>query len=122
DWGQDLFYLKRWLEEHPEVRLREFEYFGSVDPSLAGIESQEVPRPATLAEYANAARERRQDPRPGWYAVSVNLLRSPEGRHTFLLPFRPVAMAGYSIYIYHLSLEEANRARRDMGLAELSEP
>jgi hypothetical protein len=31
-------------------------------------------------------------------------------------------MAGYSIYIYHLSLEDANRARRDLGLPQLPEP
>jgi hypothetical protein len=31
-------------------------------------------------------------------------------------------MAGYSIYIYHLSLEDANRARRDLGLDELPGP
>jgi hypothetical protein len=30
-------------------------------------------------------------------------------------------MAGYSIYIYHITLEEANRVRRELGLAELSQ-
>ena len=54
---------------------------------------------------------------PGWYAVSVNLLRGyaiaiPDGeggfvyasptRYTYFRQFQPVAMAGYSIYIYHL--------------------
>ena len=31
----------------------------------------------------------------------------------------PVAMAGYSIYIYHITLDEANRVRRELGLPEL---
>ena len=30
-------------------------------------------------------------------------------------------MAGYSIYIYHITLDEANRVRRELGLPELSE-
>ncbi len=28
-------------------------------------------------------------------------------------------MAGYSIYIYHMTLDEANRVRRELGLPEL---
>jgi hypothetical protein len=31
-------------------------------------------------------------------------------------------MAGYSIYIYHISLDEANRVRRELGLPELPGP
>ena len=30
-------------------------------------------------------------------------------------------MAGYSIYIYHVTLDEANRVRRKLGLSELTE-
>jgi hypothetical protein len=29
-------------------------------------------------------------------------------------------MAGYSIYIYHITLEDANRVRRGLGLPELN--
>ena len=28
-------------------------------------------------------------------------------------------MAGYSIYIYHITLDDANRVRRELGLPEL---
>ena len=30
-------------------------------------------------------------------------------------------MAGYSIRIYHITIDEANRVRRDLGLLELPE-
>jgi len=30
-------------------------------------------------------------------------------------------MAVYSIYIYHITLDEANRVRRELGLPELKE-
>ncbi len=30
-------------------------------------------------------------------------------------------MAGYSIYIYHITTDEANRVRKELGLPELPE-
>ncbi|MCI0464283.1 MAG: hypothetical protein L0Z62_45695 [Gemmataceae bacterium] len=42
--------------------------------------------------------------------------------YTYFLRFRPVARAGYSIYVYHLSREDANHARRELGLPALSGP
>jgi hypothetical protein len=39
--------------------------------------------------------------------------------YTYFQHFRPVATAGYSIYIYHITLDEANRVRRELGLPEL---
>ena len=43
-------------------------------------------------------------------------------KETVRLPLRsePVAMAGYSIYIYHITPEEANRVRRELGMPELT--
>jgi hypothetical protein len=38
------------------------------------------------------------------------------GVYTYFKNFEPVARAGYSIYIYHITPEEANRVRRAMGL------
>jgi hypothetical protein len=76
-----------------------------------------------------------QGPAPGWFAVDVSFVRGMnrrvldgQGRWTppepncdfsYFRRFRPVARAGYSIYIYHVTRDEANRARRELGLAEL---
>ena len=57
---------------------------------------------------------------PGWYALSVNEIYSRDRQYRYFLNFQPAAMAGYSIYIYHITLDEANRVRREMGLLELS--
>lgn len=38
DWGQDLFFLKKWCGEHPEARPFYFFYFGRFDPRDAGLE------------------------------------------------------------------------------------
>jgi hypothetical protein len=50
------------------------------------------------------------NPQPGWYALSVNHLYDREKQYRYFLNFEPVAMAGYSIYIYHITPEDANRA------------
>jgi hypothetical protein len=38
---------------------------------------------------------------------------------TYFQRFTPCGMAGYSIYVYHITLGNANRVRRELGLAEL---
>jgi hypothetical protein len=123
DWGQDLFYLKRWLDQHPEARPIGVFCNGFIPPAFAGIECEEVPRwVGSRGKEASAEDGNGAGPRPGWYAVSVHWLRDPNQGYGYFLGFRPVAMAGYSIYIYHLSLDDANRARRDLGLEELPAP
>jgi hypothetical protein len=59
------------------------------------------------------------NPQSGWYALSVNYLYSREKQYRYFLNFEPVARAGYSMYIYHITLEDANRVRREMGLPEI---
>ncbi|HID74984.1 MAG TPA: hypothetical protein EYP56_03200, partial [Planctomycetaceae bacterium] len=138
DWGQDLLYLKRWLDQHPEASPLGLAYFGLFHPRITGIQFALPPKgPAGGAAAAEGkASTEKLGPKPGWYAVSVNFLRgfrfsAPDGQgdgewlgkpyYTYFQRFRPVATAGYSIYIYHITLEEANRVRRELGLPELAE-
>ncbi len=104
DWGQDLLYLKRWLDKHPEAKPLHLAFNGVYDASIAGIEYTLPPT----------------EPQPGWHALSVNKIRSRTKEYEYFLKFKPVAMAGYSIYIYHITLDEANRVRKELGLPELS--
>ncbi len=103
DWGQDLLYLKRWLQKHPEAKPLHLAFSGSYDASIAGIEYTLPPT----------------EPQPGWHALSVNEIRSRSKQYEHFLKFEPVAMAGYSIYIYHITPEEANSVRRELALPEL---
>ncbi|HEY8503505.1 MAG TPA: glycosyltransferase family 39 protein [Gemmataceae bacterium] len=118
DWGQDLLLLKRWAEEHPEARPLGLAYYGGIDPHLAGLDYRLAPAEG-------------EGPRPGWYAVSVNFVCGAsfpgfdeQGRRTFFRAgaytyFRhltPVAKAGYSIFIYHVTPEQAKAVRRELGL------
>ncbi len=50
----------------------------------------------------------------------MNNIYSRDRQYRYFLNFEPVAMAGYSIYIYHITLDEANQVRRELGLKELA--
>ncbi len=106
DWGQDLLNLRRWLARHPEVALASLEHsMPFFDVSLAGIRAPRRPAPRA--------------PEPGWHAISVNRIQARDGHLRYFLRFEPAAAVGYSIYIYHLTVEEANRVRAELGLPKL---
>jgi hypothetical protein len=137
DWGQDLLFLREWLNQHPEARPFKLAYFGGFDPIGAEIEYRLPPRAPTRETPASQIASAELGPQPGWHAISVNFLRGSrfstrngqgdevyigEEWYTYFLEhFQPVARAGYSIYIYHLTLEDANRVRRAWGVEELKE-
>jgi hypothetical protein len=53
--------------------------------------------------------------------LSVNHLYDREKQYRYFLNFEPIDRIGYSIYIYHITLEEANHVHREMGLPEIEE-
>lgn len=130
DWGQDLLFLKQWLNRHPSAQPLGFAYYGEMDPRILGIEFSIPPSGpdesgAVLRENANFG------PCPGWYAVSVSVrngypcsIHDGRGgwRHLnrpamqYFQRFEPVAMAGYSIYIYQLDRGTVERVRIEMKL------
>jgi len=122
DWGQDLLYLKRWLDRHPEAApLGLARHCSVVDPAVAGIEYTKPPAGSEpdSSVRGNPDALKTIAPVAGWYALSVNDLHRRDHQCDYFLRFKPVAMAGYSIYIYHITLEDANRVRRELGLPEL---
>ncbi len=136
-WGQDLFYLKEWLDEHPQAKPFHFACLGYVDPQLAGID---FVLPATGLASPTVDKtdvdQNKLGPLPGWYAIDVNHLHGSDApvacidggivpnvndnyNYCYFQRFQPVAVAGYSIYIYNITLDEANRVRKELGLPEL---
>lgn len=103
DWGQDLIYLKEWVDSHPEARPFHLAYHGYFDPAQLGLRFPQPPR-----WWDSPARpEASPELPPGWYAVSVNYIRgylwsAPHGTWTRFQELPPVARAGYSVYIYHV--------------------
>ena len=95
DWGQDLFYLERWCRDNPDVAEIKVAVWGSFPLEATGIPEGGMP-PANV-------------PQPGWHAVSVNYIYDRTRQYRYFLNFEPVARAGYSIWIYHLTQEDADR-------------
>lgn len=136
DWGQDLLFLKQWLDSHPQARPLGLAYYNYIDPRIAGIH-YDFPPPGSDGLFPDDPhRARTFGPQPGYFAVSVNLVQgincfAPDG-HGGLRPirtdqfayfrrFQPIAKAGYSIFIYRISLEDANRFREERGLPLLED-
>lgn len=120
DWGQDLIFLQDWLERHPDVHLDGLAYRGGFEPEDVGVEFPEPP------ESMNSVWTHRVNsdvgPLPGWFALSAMQIWEPQKRYDYFGQFfEPVAHCGYSIYVYHITLEEANRVRHGLGLPELPE-
>lgn len=132
DWGQDLLYLKAWADEHPEARPLKLAYYNyRLDPRLVGLAFElPPPGPDSLTE-GEATDPSAIGPLPGYYAISVNFLRGcmfhiTDGQggtrmtrpHEFeyFRAFRPIARAGFSIYIYHITVGEADAVRARIGL------
>jgi Dolichyl-phosphate-mannose-protein mannosyltransferase len=102
DWGQDLLYLRKWIATHPEARPMKVAYIGLFPPELIGITFPwPPPSPIQDASLSTAA-----ELPPGWYAISVGYVQGEPFNGELHLQYfsrlKPLAFAGYSIYIYHV--------------------
>ena len=122
DWGQDLCYLEDWYASRVSPQPIMVAYSGLNPLEQTKIKSAGFP-PASPEEGQIDERTDQTafGPLPGWYAVSVNHIYGRDQRYRYFLNFEPVAMAGYLIYIYNITLGEANRVRRALGLKQLVE-
>ncbi|MDR1493248.1 MAG: glycosyltransferase family 39 protein [Planctomycetaceae bacterium] len=104
DWGQNSYFLQTWYRKHPEARPIKIAYSGSESWERLGIKDNQQPS---------------NEPESGWFAIGVNELCGKSKQYEWFKQFEPVDMIGYSIYIYHITPEDANRVRREMGLLEM---
>jgi hypothetical protein len=94
DWGQDLYSLRDWINEHPDATPLFLSYSGVAGPELFDLPVLPIPQDDTSPL------------RPGWYAISVNHLHGydhgPATARRFLTQ-TPVDRAGFSILIYRVT-------------------
>jgi uncharacterized membrane protein len=126
DWAQDLLYFKEWLDGHQDVQLNGIDHFGNGSSTLMGLPTAPLPPfdaprdlPKSLGTPPLPVGEAMFGPKPGWYALSVNRIYGQRRSYRYFLNFSPAARVGYSIHVYHITLEDANRLRRQLGLPEL---
>jgi len=120
DWGQDLLYLRRWMDSHPEIRPLYLAYHGNFAPSgvgffealpwqgefTTGADAQEVDQHVGAEEFGL---------RSGGYAISVSFLEGSskaardgakstnDTRYVAFAEARDMklaAKAGYSIWVF----------------------
>jgi hypothetical protein len=136
DWGQDLFFLRDWLKADPEARPLELAYFGYLDSNALGIDFTLPPPGRAEPGRASATDAQELGPHPGWYAVSVVMVRGyeyslPDGHggwrwfplnsFAYFQRCRPTARIGWSICIYYIKRDECRKLRQAMGLPPLAE-
>jgi hypothetical protein len=122
DWGQDLLLLKKWLKEHPDVQPIGLAYSlpaSLLDPVDVGIKYTPPPPGSDALAHHHLRPTGELGPLPGWYAIFVRPLRERHRRYAYFEHFEPVEMIGYTIRIYHVSVGDANRVRRKLGLPEV---
>jgi Dolichyl-phosphate-mannose-protein mannosyltransferase len=120
DWGQDLLYLKRWYDTHPDARPLHIKYdLALIDPTFAGIPWRPIAIGNSATKAISVAPADR-GPRPGWYVVSVNQLHEMNHNYEYFNELTPVDWIGYTLPVYHVTLDEANELRRKADLPVLS--
>jgi hypothetical protein len=116
DWQQDLLFLKKWQQQnHDKFNDIKVAYYGDTPPEYFGIISSGPPFYGRNNQL-NITDDNLLGPSSGWFAISVHCLHHPREDYSYFLKFRPVKYVGYSIYIYHITPQEANRVRKEMGL------
>lgn len=103
DWGQDLYYVKKWIQENNLGAPLRLAYYGLFDPADLGI--QYLPASCGPIWHATSPSETCMD---GIIAVSINYVM---GDRSFLTPNcsydelknrLPLHICGSSIYIYRI--------------------
>ena len=98
DWGQDAYTLRAWTVKHSEAKPLYISYSSPIPLEKLSIEGDgTVPSELT----------------PGWMVVGVNELFAKNGTLTWLKEHEPVDMAGYSIWIYHITPDVIDRLLDD---------
>lgn len=116
DWGQDLVHLKWWLERNPEQSPISIAYSlpeWLVSPSDYGIEDI---GPPPVGPPVAMPSDKVVGPVPGRYAVFVRAMYEHDRKYEYFQRFQPIDTIGYSVYIYDISLEEANQIRLELDL------
>ncbi len=156
DWGQDFWELKHWRHSNPTARPFFLAFYGQTNPSRFGLSAQfppRAPRELTDGEFASLRRRLQAGPTrdstdnsaefsaddrwlaPGWYAISVNVLRGYRTRvfastnvrlstepywFSYFRAMDPIDRIGYSINIYHVTENAAEEIGRAYGIETTS--
>ena len=106
DWGQDAWFLKRWVDQHPEIPSIRIEYPCPEKIERVGVKSSGPPP---------------MIPEPGWFALGINDIYASSGKYAYFKGIDPVDRIGYSIEVFHLSEADVRRLREQYHFEEPEE-
>jgi hypothetical protein len=123
DWGQDLYELREWLDEHPEVRplhvvISHIYPLETLDIRSAGTPPKWRPNQKPIGTWD---KQLTLGPQPGWYLLGTNDLYNANHEYDWFHELTPVQRIGYSLFIFHVTLDDANRLRELYDLPKLIE-
>jgi 4-amino-4-deoxy-L-arabinose transferase-like glycosyltransferase len=95
DWGQDIYLLKNWADDHPESLPLHVSTKNYVPLEVYKIEGTQQ---ASYVVDGN----RKYYP-AGWYAMGIHMMLTHESPDAAFLKLKPADSIGYSMYVYHLS-------------------
>lgn len=124
DWGQDLYFVREWIRQHPEARPVTLRWYGIFDPTVAGINLPGTPSPEESGKNGTGGGSPSTlpaSPFEGWHIVGVHELQGADQRYAYLRELEPVDRIGYSVMVYHLDTAQAEKAARSFQ-APLSPP
>ncbi|MDR1965052.1 MAG: glycosyltransferase family 39 protein [Planctomycetaceae bacterium] len=98
DWGQSAYFLKNWLEKHPEATPIRIEY--PCPENIERIDIKTNKKPPAESE-------------PGWFALGVNDIYANSELYGYFKKCEPVTVIGYSIYVYHLTENDVKRIQKE---------
>jgi len=119
DGGPDLPALRDWLGTHPEARLNGLAVRDPIGPRLTGLRCPPPPANPGPAVAGGPDSTRRFGPYPGVYALDPSHLG--QEKYQYFQRFEPIAKVGAAIFVYRIARDDANRVRRELGLAALDE-
>jgi len=103
DWGQDLKGLKKYMEKNNIDNIY-LSYFGTDLPDRYGIKYNWLPSPSPFSEVS--MENRVSSPIKGLIAISATNLQgvyfNNKNIYAWLKNYKPIAMIGYSIFIYDI--------------------
>jgi len=116
DWGQDLPALKKYLDEHKIGRIK-LAYSGTADPKYYGIDYERLlgVDGYTFDPDFEASRLPSSAPTHGVIAISATCLQNirgfyPQASYDWLKKYQPVAVIGYSIFVYNIPQDSLSTA------------
>ena len=93
DWGQDVIFLKEWVQRNPERRLDGIAYDCTPEILTAAGLGSLLPPPV--------------DPQPGRYAIGIKRLYGQDTRYRRFRRLKPAARLGYSLLIFEFGIGDA---------------